>query len=103
MKNYLLILMLFICTLGYAEESNNDFINQEGTTQVQNDIKIVFLNGKLTVENAPINSALEIFSMVGVSVFQEVVIDTKQDFLLNLNKGYYVVKLAGITKKISVR
>lgn len=70
---------------------------------VSENISINFLNGKLTIENAPINSSVEIFSMLGVTVFHDVILEAKQDFLLDLKKGYYIVKIAGTTKKISVK
>ena len=66
-------------------------------------ITVTFLNGQLTIENAPINSKVEIFTMLGVCIFHDVVIEPKQFFLLDLNKGYYIIKVAGLTKKISVK
>lgn len=104
MKHFLLILLLFFNISIFAEEVTLDeSFEKPSIEEPANNINITFLNGKLSIENAPINSAVEIFSMLGVSVFQDVVTDSKQYFLLDLKKGYYIVRVAGITKKISVK
>lgn len=104
MKQLLLILSLALSiNLFSAELASNDSSEKPTTEEIAESININFLNGKLTVENAPVNSAVEIFSMLGVSVFHDVVLEPKQFFLLDLKKGYYIVKLAGTTKKISVK
>jgi hypothetical protein len=38
-----------------------------------------------------------------VSIFHNITLEQKQVFLIDLNKGYYIIKVAGITKKISVK
>jgi hypothetical protein len=88
----------------YSEESLFDDNFQKASEQtITTPINVTFLNGQLTIVNAPINSKVEIFTMLGVSIFRNVTVEQKQVFLLDLNKGYYIIKVGSETKKISVK
>jgi hypothetical protein len=104
---HILLSIIFAFTLSsslFAEEFIlDDSADKQQTEETTNDITVTFLNGKLTVENAPQNSQVEIFSMLGVSVFQATITESKQYFLVDLKKGYYIVKASSLTKKISVK
>lgn len=104
MKQLLLIILLALSINIYsAELFSEDSSEKPATEEIINNININYLNGKLSIESAPINSSVEIFSMLGVSVFHDIIFESKQYFLLDLKKGYYIVKIAGTTKKISVK
>lgn len=108
MKHILLIITLAFSLSGslFAEEfALDDFTDrQQNTEESTNDIYVSYLNGKLNIENAPLNSQVEIFSMLGVSIFQTTITEPKQYFLVELKKGYYIVKVGNsVTKKISVK
>jgi hypothetical protein len=104
MKHFILCLLLCSSISLFAENVILEELQERpNTEEVVADFSVTYLNGKLTIENAPINSGVEIFSMLGVSIFREAITDSKQYFLLDLKKGYYIVKIAGVTKKISVK
>jgi len=104
MKYTILILLLTISCFAYSEQTFFDDSFQKKTEQsLTSPINVSFINGQLTIVNAPINSNVEIFTMLGVSIFQNITLEQKQVFLIDLNKGYYIIKVAGTTKKISVK
>lgn len=105
MRKGLLFIFLMLGFAVMAEEYPYDDYMQEESLMEQSleEVKVTFLNGKLTIENAPMNARVEIFSMLGVAVYQEYISSPMQYFLLDLKKGYYVVKVGTITRKISVK
>jgi hypothetical protein len=57
----------------------------------------------LQLQNATVGEKLEILSIVGVRVFQKKIESTNQEFELDLPKGYYIVKIGTVVRKISVK
>lgn len=112
MKKIILLILLSFGTIAYAEQTDmysmNDMSSEETLAENEGEgigeaIDISFLNSKLTIENAPANTNVEIFSMIGVKVFHDIITEPKQFFLVDLKKGYYIVKVGNATKKISVK
>lgn len=104
MKNVLLLIFIFSSCLVFSGGSLFDNNFGKSAEQVQTKpVTVSFLNGQLTIINAPTNSKLEVFTMLGVSIFHGTTIEQREVFLLDLNKGYYIIKVAGLTKKISVK
>ncbi|MDR1679324.1 MAG: T9SS type A sorting domain-containing protein [Prevotellaceae bacterium] len=105
MKRTLLFILLFISSLAFsAEHLLAETANFQGKeVNLSESIHVSFANGKLSVENAPVNAPVEIFSMLGVSIFRSTTTENKQYFLLDLKKGYYIIKVGTTTKKISVK
>ncbi|MEA4841386.1 MAG: hypothetical protein ABFC90_12085 [Bacteroidales bacterium] len=64
----------------------------------------VFLKGKtLQLQNAVVGEKLEVLSIVGVRVFDKKIESSNQEFQLGLPKGYYIVKMGTVVRKISVK
>jgi len=64
----------------------------------------VLLKGKtLQLLNAVVGEKLEVLSIVGVRVFNEKIESSNQEFQLELPKGYYIVKMGTVVRKISVK
>lgn len=104
MKHTILILLLTLSCFAFSAPTIFDDSFQKKTEQsLTVPINVSFINGQLTVVNAPVNSNVEVFTMLGVSIFHNITLEQKQVFLIDLNKGYYIIKVAGITKKISVK
>ena len=104
MKNIILLIFLFCSCLAFPIESFSDDNLGKSSEQIEaTPIAVTFLNGQLTIVNAPTNSKVEVFTILGVSIFRAVTVEQKEVFLLDLNKGYYIIKVAKTTKKISVK
>ncbi len=105
MKQKLLILLISLsCTLFvFASQDGKSDSYERFSTEQSSSILISYYNNRLIIENAPINSSVEIFSMLGVSIFNASTSESKQYFTIDLKKGYYIVRVNDFTKKISVK
>jgi len=66
-------------------------------------ILITVSDNRITIANAPIGSKLEIFSVVGIKVRE---IDMKQssgEYLVNIAKGYYIIRIEETVRKVAIR
>ncbi len=106
MKQFLLILFLSINTFLFATGNNaadNLFDRVATESTATSSVVVTFSDGKLTVENAPQSAVIEIYSMLGVSVFKATMKEPRQSFIIDLKKGYYIVRIDNLTKKISIK
>lgn len=66
-------------------------------------ILITVSDNRITIANAPIGSKLEIFSVVGIKVRE---IDMKQssgEYMVNIAKGYYIIRIEETVRKVAIR
>ena len=64
----------------------------------------VFQKGTtLQLQNATVGEKIEVLSIVGVRVFEKRIESSNQEFQIELPKGYYIVKIGNIVRKISVK
>ncbi len=104
MKHGLLSLFLFFFLLIISPlqgQSPKVYMEQNNTSQriliVVNDSRV------MTVTNAPANSIVQIFSLVGTKVAEKRVVYNRQEFALDLPVGYYIVRIGDQTQKITIR
>lgn len=64
---------------------------------------ISVVDNRLKVENAPIGSKLEIYSVVGIKVLEIEIKYSVGEYPLNIAKGYYIVRLGETVRKIVIR
>lgn len=57
----------------------------------------------IQLQDAPVGEKLEILNIVGVRVFQKRIENANQEFLVDIPKGYYIVKIGDIVRKISIK
>lgn len=77
--------------------------NKDNVEQIKQELKISTSNNRLIVENPDKETVLEIFSIVGVKVFNVKVNTGTNEFPLNLPKGYYIIRVGNTAKKIALR
>lgn len=81
--------------------SHNEFHDKQTFPWEQTIIK---MSGKrLTIENLPEDGVLEIFNIMGAKVFNRRVKAGTNQYLLSLPKGYYILKIGSLTRKIAIR
>jgi len=104
MKHGLLYLFLFFFLLILSPlqaQVQRTYGEQPNTSQrisvIVNDSHV------MTVTNAPANSVLQIFSLVGTKVAEKRVVYNRQEFALDLPVGYYIVRIGDQTQKITIR
>jgi hypothetical protein len=76
---------------------------QVSTQQADSLVKVSAVDNRIIVSNVPVKSKLEIYNIVGSKVKE---IDMKQpsgEYPVTLPKGYYIVRIEGIVRKIVIR
>ena len=108
MKKVLLLISLFVSALTFsvsAQLANSPVqANLESDSKKNTEISISVFNNKLYILNAPENSYLEIRNMLGEKVYESPINNTdKEEFYLNLKKGFYIVKLGNTLQRIVIK
>jgi len=94
---FFLSLILFVPLNAQRNEKVVVAVSQETTVSV-------LLKGKiLQLQNAVVGEKLEVLSIVGVKVFDKKIESSNQEFQLGLPRGYYIVKIGTVVRKISVK
>ena len=65
-------------------------------------VNIKLSENRLTIENLPKDDILEIYNIMGVKVFSRRVKAGTNEYTLSLPKGFYILKIGKITKKIAI-
>ena len=64
----------------------------------------IYLKGKLLiVQNASIGEKIDVLSIVGVRVYEKRVDSTYVEITLEIPKGYYIVKVGTVVRKIAFK
>ena len=108
MKKIILFTSLFASAVGFstvAQTANNPVLTiLEPDSKKNMEISISVFNNKLYVLNAPENSQLEIRNMLGEKVYESSIGNTdKEEFYLNLKKGFYIVKIGNTLQRIVIK
>lgn len=72
-------------------------------TQEVEKTEIVAYENRIKVSGAPVNSVIEIFSVVGIKVKEIRVSQPDGEYALDLPKGYYIIRLNDVVRKIVIR
>ncbi|MBP1616224.1 MAG: hypothetical protein H6Q14_51 [Bacteroidetes bacterium] len=95
-----LILFAFACATatGFSKENAGVFYTLD--TQ---DTEISITGNKIYIQNLPTGGKLQVFSVLGVSV---AIIEVKAgsgEYNINLPKGYYIVKIGDVVRKVAIK
>ena len=66
-------------------------------------VEISAYDNKIVVENAPVGSKLEIYSVVGIRVKEIPMKQSSGEYVVDLAKGYYIVRIGETVRKVSIR
>lgn len=66
-------------------------------------IEIKVFENRILVENLQQEMILEIFNIMGVKVYSRRIPPGTGEYPVNLPRGYYILKIGKITKKIAIR
>lgn len=100
------ISILLILAFVFSFEGNKIFaFNQNSIqmTETEEETKISISENRLVIENLKQDSILEVYSIVGVKVYSIKIKAGTNEYPLNLPKGYYIIRIGNITKKIALR
>ena len=99
-KSFSFIFLLFILLAPVSAQKAEKPI---AATSQESGVSIFMKGNTLQLQNATVGEKVEILSIVGVRVFQKKIESSNQDYELDLPKGYYIVKIGTIVRKIAVK
>jgi len=73
------------------------------TLSNQDSLSIKFVDSRLIVENLKKDEILEIFNIMGVKVFSRRIKSGTNEYHISLPKGYYIIRIGKLTKKIIIK
>ena len=74
------------------------------TIQTEPDsIKITAYDNCIHIQNAPIGSTLEVYSVVGIKVKEIKLKDRDGEYPVNIPRGYYIARIGETVRKIVIR
>lgn len=104
-KFYLITLFILFSLFGFeldglhAQDQNRGVVTEENVTET----KIKVSENRLIIENLPKDGVLEVFSIVGIKVYTRKIKAGTNEYQLNLPKGYYIVRVGDLVKKILLK
>ena len=66
-------------------------------------IEITAYENRIKVENAPVGSILEIYSVVGIKVKEIEVKQSTAEYVVDISKGYYIIRIGDTVRKVAIR
>ncbi len=66
-------------------------------------VEFTITGNKIMVENAPVGKKIEIFSIIGLKVTEIEFKNPTAEYILNIPKGYYILKFGETVRKIAIR
>ena len=66
-------------------------------------VEITVTDNRIKVENAPIGSKLEIYSVVGIKVKEFDLKQSSGEYVVNIAKGYYIIRIGETVRKVAIR
>jgi len=70
--------------------------------ETEDTLKITVINNRLKIENAPLGSKLEIYSVVGLKVYEIKLQEKTTELIVPIAKGYYIVRIGRTVRKIAI-
>ncbi len=108
-RNMKLLLSIILLLAVWAGCPSEVHAQQTPTTksttkeEAPDSLKISAYDNKIVVENAPIGSKLEIYSVVGIRVKEIPMKQPSGEYPVDIAKGYYIVRIGNTVRKISIR
>lgn len=106
MKVFNIILLALTLQVGSSISTYASKLERTAYTRNQNDLKPIEISvseNRIHVENAPIGSILEIYSVVGIKVAEIELKQSSGDYTVNIAKGYYIIRIGETVRKIAIR
>lgn len=104
MKKSLLSLLFLLACMCFQTVV---FAQQDAKKPVSNDsdqgVEITMVGNRIFVENAPVGKRIEVFSVVGLKVANIEIKTPSGEHLLNVPKGYYILRIGDTVRKVAIR
>jgi hypothetical protein len=103
--SFLLIMALGIFgSVSAQTQQSSGIAHSTITKQVETPaVSVYAIDNHIKVENAPEGSRLEIYSVVGIKVAEIEMKQASGEYVVNIAKGYYIVRVGETVRKIAIR
>ncbi len=102
MKKFTLLLLLYaflFSPVAFAQEGRRVLPIENEQTAI-----VLSVNGNnVRVQNAAPKSTLEVYNVLGMKVTSIKIDSTDKTIILNLPKGWYILKIENIARKIAIK
>ena len=88
---------------GYAQSRKPEVKTAVSNRKDPSPITITCYENRVLVENAPTGSRLEVYSVVGIKVKEIEIKLPTAEYVLDIAKGYYIIRVADTVRKIAIR
>jgi predicted peroxiredoxin len=102
MKRFYAILLTTLLLGGMGFPLLSQVNPERSVMEAPEKVKIKMSENRLTIENLPKDDILEIYNIMGVKVFSRRVKTGTNEYTLTLPKGFSLLKIGKITKKIAI-
>lgn len=102
MKHFYVILLTALLSGGMGFSLLSQENPRRSIMETPEKVNIKLSENRLTIENLPKDNILEIYNIMGVKVYSRRVKAGTNEYLLSLSKGFYILKIGKITKKIAI-
>ena len=69
----------------------------------KNQLEVIATDNRIKLSNAPVGSKLEIYSVVGIKMVEIDIKESTAEYPVNIAKGYYIVRIGEIVRKVAIR
>ncbi len=69
----------------------------------QSSVEITAYKNYIRVKNAPVGKLLELYSVVGIKVAEIKITSSDGEYSVNIPKGYYIIRIEDIVRKVVIR
>jgi hypothetical protein len=94
---------VFLCLAAFGQGGMEQFTAPQ---QMESDSlapSVVAVGNCIKVTNAPVGSYLEVYSVVGIKVAEIEMKTPNGEYVLHISKGYYIVRIGNVVRKIALR
>lgn len=106
MKAIYILLVMLAASAGYSvsagaakSEATSYFVKADNPDPIE----ITAYENRIKVENAPVGSRLEIYSVVGIKVKEIEIKQPSGEYLVDIAKGYYIIRIGDTVRKVAIR
>lgn len=97
-------MLTFLATYPVAAgvASSDGFV--QGIKQEKPDsVEISVYENRIKLDHAPVGSVLEIYSVVGIKVKEIAIKQSSGEYVVDIDKGYYIIRIGDTVRKIAIR
>ncbi|MDR1500429.1 MAG: T9SS type A sorting domain-containing protein [Tannerellaceae bacterium] len=98
-----LLAVVLNTTFSFALYSQADVSSGAAKKQATSPIEVIAVDNRIKVLNAPTGSRLEIYNVVGIKVADIEIKQPNGEYVVNIAKGYYIIRIGETVRKVAIR